>query len=250
MTTSRGKGHARRRRAVAAADVVGAIIGDAIAEIGAAAQERFTVQARRRSSMAVGDRPTPQVDIVDMFDEALWADAVESAGDEIGGFVIDEMRRTGVTARITQPFVQELVAQHLAEIEAYGDEARQHLQTTLTDAFRDGASIDETTKRLVSGSMQPRAAELVARTEMVAAGNGASMVGARAVAGPGAKKRWLATPDTVTRKSHVAADGQEVPLDQPFLVGGEEADYPGDPTLSLEERGNCRCSWYAVGIGD
>jgi hypothetical protein len=233
---------------VAAADVVGPVIGDAIDEIGHQAQTRFMAQARRRVSMAVGDLPTPEVDPTGMFDEALWAAAVADSEELIGEFVVDEMRRVGLTARIQQPFVAEIVAEHLAEIEAYGDEARLHVQTTLTDAFRDGASIDRTAKMLVAGDMRPRAAELVARTEMVSAGNGAAMIGARAAAGPRARKIWLATPDGRTRPEHREASGQEVPLDQLFEVGGEEADYPGAASLSLNMRGNCRCSFYVVGV--
>lgn len=248
MTTSAGKGHARRRRGLAAAERVGAIIGDAIDEIGVRAQTRFARQAGLRgeplaavnvAELAAGDDPTPQVDPTGMFDDVIWVDAVKAAEDEIGGHVLDELHRVGVTARITQPFVQEIVAQHLAAIEAYGDEARRHVQETLTSAFRDGASVADTTDRLVAGSMRPRAAELVARTEMIAAGNGAAMVGARAAVGPGAKKTWLSTPDQRTRSSHRSADGQEVPVDQKFQVGAEQADYPGDPHLSLAERGNC-----------
>ena len=246
VTTSRGKGHARRRRAVAASDVVGATIGDAIAEIGHRAQTRFVTQARSRVSMAVGDQPTPQVDPQGMFDEAIWVEAVADAEDQIGEFVVDEMSRVGGTARITQPFVQEIVVAHIAEIEEYGGLARLHVEETLIEAFRDGASIDKAAAKLVAGNMTPRAAELVARTEMVSAGNGAAMVGARAVAGPRDRKIWLATPDRKTRPEHEDADGQEVPLDQPFLVGGEEADYPCHSSLSLNMRCNCRCSWYLV----
>jgi hypothetical protein len=56
------------------------------------------------------------------------------------------------------------------------------------------------------------------------------------------EKEWLATPDPRTRPTHVAADGQRVPLNDKFIVGGHEADHPGDIFLPPEERFNCRCT--------
>lgn len=51
------------------------------------------------------------------------------------------------------------------------------------------------------------------------------------------------TIDTRTREAHFAADGQVVALDQPFVVDGEELDYPGDPNGSGDNVINCRCSF-------
>ncbi len=48
--------------------------------------------------------------------------------------------------------------------------------------------------------------------------------------------------DDLVRETHAEADGQVVPVDQPFDVGGESLDYPGDPSGSDAECCNCRCS--------
>ncbi len=77
-------------------------------------------------------------------------------------------------------------------------------------------------------------------TDLVSLSNGASKAAA-SEAGIGFKT-WLATLDDKTRVEHAEADGQTVPIDDTFLVGGEEADYPGDPALSDAMACSCRCS--------
>jgi uncharacterized protein with gpF-like domain len=56
------------------------------------------------------------------------------------------------------------------------------------------------------------------------------------------KKQFLATQDDRTRDSHAIADGQIVGIDEPFNVGGEELQYPGDPSGSADNLCNCRCT--------
>lgn len=54
-------------------------------------------------------------------------------------------------------------------------------------------------------------------------------------------KVWCAHMDKRTRDSHFAADGQQVPVDAKFRVGGSELDFPGDPGGPPKEVVNCRC---------
>ena len=56
-------------------------------------------------------------------------------------------------------------------------------------------------------------------------------------------KMWLATPDGRTRDWHLDMDGQEVPVEDPFIDGlGNELEYPGDEMAPGETVYNCRCS--------
>lgn len=56
------------------------------------------------------------------------------------------------------------------------------------------------------------------------------------------KKQWVAIIDSKTRDAHAVANGQIVDIDKPFLVGGEELQYPGDISGSLANIINCRCT--------
>lgn len=64
------------------------------------------------------------------------------------------------------------------------------------------------------------------------------------------EKVWLAAEDTRTRETHREADGQRVPLESPFSVGGFDLRFPGDPTGPAQEVINCRCTLLLVERGE
>ncbi len=56
----------------------------------------------------------------------------------------------------------------------------------------------------------------------------------------GLEKQWRhAGHPKVPRSSHVAADGDHVPVDEPFDIGGVKMMYPRDPAAPIEETINC-----------
>lgn len=55
-------------------------------------------------------------------------------------------------------------------------------------------------------------------------------------------KEWITAGDEHVREAHEHANGQEVPTNQNFLVGGEHLRYPGDPHGSAGNVIECRCS--------
>ncbi len=57
-----------------------------------------------------------------------------------------------------------------------------------------------------------------------------------------ATKTWQTMGDDRVRPTHDDADGQEVNASDPFVVGGEELQYPCDSAGSLAETSGCRCS--------
>lgn len=56
-------------------------------------------------------------------------------------------------------------------------------------------------------------------------------------------KQWLTMRDEKVREAHAAAEGQTVPVDQPFEIGGHLLRHPGDGGLGapLDLLINCRC---------
>lgn len=86
-------------------------------------------------------------------------------------------------------------------------------------------------------------ARRVAQTEMIRASNYATKMGVDDL-GIDYHKAWLVAKDGKERASHAQAgeDNRNVPKNEPFIVGGCSAEYPGDPSLPAEESINCRCA--------
>ena len=57
---------------------------------------------------------------------------------------------------------------------------------------------------------------------------------------------WSCSMLATSRDDHVAADGQEVGIDEDFKIGGYPMAYPGDERAPAGEVCNCRCSTYPV----
>lgn len=57
-------------------------------------------------------------------------------------------------------------------------------------------------------------------------------------------KQWVTVRDKVVRATHVSADRQKVPIDNPFIVGGYPMNMPADSSLGapIKETIKCRCS--------
>ena len=91
-------------------------------------------------------------------------------------------------------------------------------------------------------------ARRIARTETSAAyGKGRST----AMQSAGVQyKQWLTSGNDNVRPYHAEANGQIVPIDEPFIVGGEELQYPGDEAGSAGNVIECHCVSIAVAAPD
>ena len=115
-------------------------------------------------------------------------------------------------------------------------EEGQGLQQQITNILDEAESVYE--------EMSTTRAALIARTESCSTEN-YGIVSTYKVEGI-EKKEFLAARDDRTREDHADADGQIVGIDEPFEVGGEEMDYPGDPACSASNICNCRCVTMGV----
>lgn len=116
------------------------------------------------------------------------------------------------------------------------------LKSEFSQSLETGEGRDQLVKRIQEtyGNINKSRAETIARTEIQSASQKGAFEGYKQA---GLRtKIWVATLDHRTRHAHSAADGQEVPLDMPFTVGGEALMYPGDPNGSADNTINCRCS--------
>lgn len=149
----------------------------------------------------------------------------------------------GISWDISHATPQALLASIAQRLGTLGDAIREQVKESIQAGYENGWSVAKTASAIIErvDSVAPGRAAALARTDLNALSNGASLAMASQVDGVNSKT-WLATDDERTRETHAEADGQTVPIDQPFTVGGEQADYPGDPDLSDEESFNCRCT--------
>lgn len=133
-------------------------------------------------------------------------------------------------------------------IKGVGPKVAARLEDALREGINRGESISKLADRVDECFRYGRSnAETIARTETHGAAESTGFdtaTQAAVAAGMALTKRWLATHDARTREDHAAAedDNQEVPIDEPFIVGGDELMYPGDPDGSAEQVVNCRCT--------
>lgn len=121
-------------------------------------------------------------------------------------------------------------------------------QTSVFDVMKEVTRIlgVDAGKRQVVGGIAARA-ETIVRTETMRVFNlsNYSQMKVTAQQVPGVLKRWVATGDSRTRPSHlnahIATMNNPIPVDQPFIVGGREMQYPLDPAGPAKETVNCRC---------
>lgn len=82
---------------------------------------------------------------------------------------------------------------------------------------------------------------VIARTESTTAAGCGALLGADSSDYETAKM-WLSVLDANTRPTHVEANGEQVSLNDTFVVGDDLMQYPGDISASAKEVINCRCT--------
>lgn len=129
---------------------------------------------------------------------------------------------------------------------------RKQITRTITAGILQGKSLkklaDDLQERIEK--MDRESAIRTARTAMTTAQNAGRQDGYESASklGIDVYKRWIATKDERTRHDHGMADGQTVPYDKPFTVGGYPMMHPGDRSLGApgKEIYNCRCRMRTV----
>jgi hypothetical protein len=142
---------------------------------------------------------------------------------------------------ITNPKNIELVE----ALKNYGPTAKKRIRSALLNGLSMGKSFDQMARDLkqVMNKIYSSALTIVRTEGMTAINAGQALAYQRAIEnGIIGTEIWSATRDEKTRYDHRHADGKTRGEDGLFYVGGEKAEYPGDPNLSAGNRINCRCS--------
>ena len=126
------------------------------------------------------------------------------------------------------------------------ESTRRDLMESLAQGLEAGEGFDALTDRVQDlYAAQRTRARNIAETETVMAQGSAGQSCRESYKVP--SKEWVCSFQN-SRESHMAADGQIVPNDKKFRVGGVYMDHPGDPGAPLSEV--CRCHCQAVGNYD
>ena len=137
------------------------------------------------------------------------------------------------------------------KIDGLSNAAWEKIQSELTLGVMGGKTPQEVAAAIGKNLKDPsvfgsiaRRAEVITKTEMGRVFSQAAELRMEQAAEhvDGLEKKWrhVGHPK-VPRLSHVAADGQHVPVNEPFNIGGESMMFPRDPAASIEETINCGC---------
>jgi SPP1 gp7 family putative phage head morphogenesis protein len=152
-----------------------------------------------------------------------------------------KLKRGFVIPAVSDPEVEQYLLTAKNRLVNLGDEVWNVCRGIIINAAQNGLStrvIKEQINHEVSVS--EARANVIARTEINRASNSGAIAQMRKLEIDTTVKTWSAVNDGRTREAHAEADGQTVPLDQAFDVGGEPLDAPGDG--SAENCINCRCT--------
>jgi hypothetical protein len=112
----------------------------------------------------------------------------------------------------------------------------------------EGEGVAKIAKRIrekTDGAIGRARSSTIARTETHAAASYATHEATKELGLPAQRKRWVSVSDGRTRSHHAAANGQEVGMDEPFIIrfNGQEIKmmYPHDGSGGPANNINCRC---------
>jgi Phage Mu protein F like protein len=172
----------------------------------------------------------------------LWLSTVPI----VGNTVLSQLPAAPAAPVAGDPFVRAAarwLQQNGADrVGAIAGTSREQIAEQIATGLLKGESTQQIAARIQQHGrdIAPARAEAIAGTEVHAATNYASLVGAAESTQP-LVKIWRTRADGRVRAAHVAAHGQRQPLDGRFNVGGYQMRYPGDPAAPPSLTVRCRC---------
>ena len=147
--------------------------------------------------------------------------------------------------RFMAAFVTTVGVQKVSQIT---ETTEGQIRRSVSEGIAEGLSLPQ-----IAANIRARAPQIasvrsavIARTEVHSAAMWAQVEAVRET-GLVLRKQWVAAKDERTRTlddgpfDHAAMDGETVDMDKAFIVGGEELEFPGDPSGSPGNIINCRC---------
>ena len=159
-------------------------------------------------------------------------------------------RRFERKAALFDSLVAEWVGREaLRKAQLIADTDRDDVLAEIGKGLDEGLGTAEIARNIRKVSqLTPYRAATVARTETHAAATYGSIESVRAAErdlGVVMLKEWGPTLDDRTRPEHLAmASYGPIPMNEKFVVGGEQMDRPGDSSASPANLVNCRCTMF------
>lgn len=222
-------------------------LAEAYARVLRGAGRKMARRVRRYSALTAAVLPPDEDEVIPRELREQVERVTRRERDELVRALVAAYEAQEVAWNVSATITPELLAKVGAHATFAAErELRDIYRSVIADATERGLSIPHTAREIVAAvdGVAGHRATALARTDMIGLANGASQTAAtEAFAGrDDVLKVWLATEDDRTRETHADANGQEVPLNEYFTVGGYQAMYPGDPELPDEEVINCRCT--------
>jgi hypothetical protein len=159
------------------------------------------------------------------------------------------LAQAGLAWNTANPLIAQQIANTGTQIRSIADTTRANIMQTIGQAADKGLTIPQTAKLIRANAETSSAyrSTMIARTELGRAVSGASLAATQMVSnatGDTYNKTWHTAPGATypRHEDYDELDGQTVPLDSEFDVGGEALQYPGDPDGDPSETINCRCA--------
>lgn len=192
----------------------------------------------------------------------FWTDEVNvEVLPAIEGVLAEAWRRVTTAGQPdTDPFVRDYLNAAGNRMSNTPDEVYGLIVIEVERGMTQGLALErvrDAVQEILTASGTPywrNRAMTVARTETMGAVNAGIFRSAELEAeqrgDPAPFKVWLSTEDNRTRPTHVTADQQRTLLSSPFVVGGAQLMFPGDPRGPAAEVINCRCSMLPIVLGE
>ena len=157
---------------------------------------------------------------------------------------VDEINSVGFKQFLVEDYANTFA---LKRSKLITDTSIEQLKMVVKRGISENLTNKEIAKNLLKvKKLTPNRAKMVAQTEVHNANQFANIKTIGKIqeeTQADIKKAWVANPDNRVREDHRAMNNKSpVPFNQPFDVGGELLDYPGDPNGSPGNVINCRCT--------
>lgn len=205
------------------------------------AAKKAEAEFRATAVTAAGFVPPPIDTLTSGMTEAEQAKA-DRVRDQAARAIAAALVALGLTA-VAVSFMETISARGSLN---FDQELLRVLRSTVEQGVAEGWTADETALAIQKAfqGVSSTTASMLAQTELTTLVNERSLQAAQKATGDKATpvyKTWQTMKDPRVRPAHASTQGQTVPINQPFNVGGYSMMYPGDPSAPMRLVARCRC---------